>query len=69
MGSACARRTTTSKGAVVAAGDGANFLEKKIKGEEGNALKKKKVVHRRIQYIFVVLFVIIEHKSQLKEKF
>lgn len=41
MGSACARRTTTSKGAVVAAGDGANFLEKKIKGEEGNALKKK----------------------------
>lgn len=42
MGSACARRTTTSKGAVVAAGDGANFLEKKIKGEEGNALKKKK---------------------------
>lgn len=45
-------------------------LKKKIKGEEGNALfKKKKVIHRRIQYIFVVLFVIIEYKSQQEEKF
>lgn len=44
-------------------------LEKKIKGEEGNALFKKKIIiHRRIQYIFV-LFVIIEYKSQQEEKF
>lgn len=48
-------------------------LKKKIKGEEGNALfkkkGKKKVIHRRIQYIFVVLFVIIEYQSQQGEKF
>lgn len=44
-------------------------MKKKLKGKKEMHLKKKKVVHRRIQYIFVVLFVIIEHKSQLKEKF
>lgn len=46
-------------------------LKKKIKGEEGNALFLKKIIiiHRRIRYIFVVLFVIIEYKSQQEEKF
>lgn len=46
-------------------------LKKKLKGKKEMHLnkQKKKVMHMRLEYIFVVLFVSREYKSQQAAKF